>query len=261
MTTPRRTSTAVSLQRSEEIRQAEVEVARAEELLVEAELRVATLKQQLAMFEERYRRLAAGLCEELEQLTAQLTPLCAERLRRHDRPGRAQADWTRSTSDSAEPAWLEPSGFTPSESLQKLYREVAKRFHPDLADDEKDREWRTQMMRQANAAYADGDSETLQRLLTQHGRDPLASTEPLTQLTALRRKLLHLRARIDEVLGQEREIEASDIGLLYSQAKKSGRDPVVFLRDLVVALKAEIDEKRELLNDLMATEKTDERKV
>ena len=62
-------------------------------------------------------------------------------------------------------------------------------------------------------------------------------------------------------MGQEREIEASDIGLLYSQAKKSGRDPVVFLRDLVVALKAEIDEKRELLNDLMATEKTDERKV
>jgi hypothetical protein len=36
---------------------------------------------------------------------------------------------------------------------------------------------------------------------------------------------------------------------------------VVFLRDLVVALKAEIDEKRELLNDLMATERTDERKA
>lgn len=255
MTIPQRTSTAVSLQRPEEIRQAEAEIASVEALLVEAELRLATLKQQIALFEQHYRRVAAGLCEELEQLTTQLTTLCSERLGKHDRPGRAHADRTHTTAGSAEADWREPSDFIPSESLQKLYREAAKRFHPDLADDEEDREWRTQMMRQANAAYAAGDSETLQRLLAQHSRDRLVPTEPITQLTALRKKLLRLRARLDEVLGQEREIEASDIGLLYSQAKKSGRDPVVFLRDLVVALKAEIDEKRELLNDLLAKEK------
>ena len=258
MTTPQQRSAAVSLTRSEELRQAEAEVASIEALLVEAELRLATLKQQIAVFERHYRRAAAGLCEELERITARLTSLSADRVRKHDRPDRAQADSTYTSTESAETDGSEPSDFTPSESLQQLYREAAKRFHPDLADDEEDREWRTQMMRQANAAYAAGDSETIQRLLDHYRKDRLLPAESATQLAVLHHKLLCLRRQLDEVLRQERDIETSDIGLLYSQAKKSGLDPVVFLRDLVVALKAEIDEKRELVNDLLDKENADE---
>ncbi|MGQ9555648.1 MAG: exonuclease domain-containing protein [Anaerolineae bacterium] len=49
--------------------------------------------------------------------------------------------------------------------LKALYREVAKLVHPDLATDQVERERRTRVMAEANAAYERGDVETLRRIL------------------------------------------------------------------------------------------------
>ena len=46
-----------------------------------------------------------------------------------------------------------------------MYREAAKRIHPDLATDPADRERRTRFMAEANRAYEAGDAEALQRIL------------------------------------------------------------------------------------------------
>jgi len=51
--------------------------------------------------------------------------------------------------------------FTPSENLKKLYREVAKRVHPDLATEESERQRRHELMAEANRAYAEGDEARL----------------------------------------------------------------------------------------------------
>lgn len=49
--------------------------------------------------------------------------------------------------------------------LKSLYREVAKRVHPDFAIDEVDRRRRERFMKEANAAYGKNDFGTLRRIL------------------------------------------------------------------------------------------------
>lgn len=49
-------------------------------------------------------------------------------------------------------------------NLKKLYRSLARMYHPDFASDEEDRERRTQLMTIINEAYEKGDLQTLQLL-------------------------------------------------------------------------------------------------
>jgi len=261
MKTQPRETTSLSSQKSEPLQQAEAELARIETLLIEAELRLATHRQQIAVFEQGYRRVAAGLCEELDRLNTQINALCANRFERHHRPGRSRARTDYETIESSPDEFPELPQFRPSESLAKLYREAAKRFHPDLTQDETDREWRHQMMQQANAAFAAGDCETLQRLLDANpsSHSLAAATDP--SLAAIKARITRLRSRLEEVLREHRDIETSDLGQLYSQAKKSGHGAAIFLRNLVVALKAEIDEKQDLLKDLLSMEPNSERRT
>ena len=46
--------------------------------------------------------------------------------------------------------------------MKRLYREVAKRIHPDLTSDRADRAKRQQLMAEANEAYERGDEARLQ---------------------------------------------------------------------------------------------------
>jgi DnaJ-class molecular chaperone len=55
--------------------------------------------------------------------------------------------------------------FKPSDDLKRLYREIAKRIHPDLATDDAERAKRNQLMAEVNRAYADGDEARLRAIL------------------------------------------------------------------------------------------------
>ncbi len=56
----------------------------------------------------------------------------------------------------------EPEEFDPPPGLKALFRELAKRIHPDLAGDEAEQKHLTLLMIRANQAYSRGDAETLQ---------------------------------------------------------------------------------------------------
>jgi hypothetical protein len=53
----------------------------------------------------------------------------------------------------------------PSAELKALYRTAARRFHPDLAEDDADRERRTELMARVNAAYGARDADVLRHIL------------------------------------------------------------------------------------------------
>jgi hypothetical protein len=50
-------------------------------------------------------------------------------------------------------------------ALKGLYREVAKRVHPDLTSDETDRNRRQRLMAEANQAFQQGDAQRLAKIL------------------------------------------------------------------------------------------------
>jgi hypothetical protein len=57
-----------------------------------------------------------------------------------------------------------------------LYREIAKRIHPDLATEDDERAKRNQLMAEVNRAYEDGDESRLRAILNEWETGPDAVT-------------------------------------------------------------------------------------
>lgn len=114
-----------------------------ENRLIELELQLTGLVAELGAFERVYLTTVGILYAELDEIEAQI----AEYLARHEmtnlkaqgaaRVARARADESR--TGAAELPGKEAFRFIPSASLKSLYREVARRIHPDLAADDSDR--------------------------------------------------------------------------------------------------------------------------
>ena len=220
-------------------------LAAARESLARVEADFAAYCRQLAAFARDYRLHLGDACEELDRLSAQLEALLAQRLsqrkaRRRTIPRRTPAARTFASTVTALAL-----------SLRDLYRIAARRFHPDLACDSADREWRAAMMRRVNAAFAQGDSATLQTLLNQPAATPSIQ---LSRLAAIEFEIAQTLARIADMNTTREQMEASDIGQLHAQATAEGQDPIAFLRRLAAAARTEILEKRALLAELTSPE-------
>jgi hypothetical protein len=113
--------------------------------------------------------------------------------------------------------------------MKKLYRQLARRFHPDTAVDEADRDYRTQMMMAINAAYAAGDREKLRELSEApdagqpldyaHGDQKMAET--------LLREVTRVRRRLEEIKQELTRLEKHESAKMMKkmvQAETDGRD-------------------------------------
>jgi chorismate mutase len=229
----------------DDLREALERLAEARASLAQAEASFAAYCRELAAFASDYGLHVGDACEELDRLTAQLEALLAQRMnqpqsRRPTIAGSAPA--TRPATSSAT---------TLARSLRDLYRIAARRFHPDLAGNPADRDWRATMMRRVNAAFALGASAALQVLL-----DQPAVTHPISmsRLAEIGREIAQILARIADLHAAREQMAASDIGQLHAQATADGEDPIPFLRRLAAAVRTEILEKRALLAQLTSPE-------
>lgn len=129
-----------------------------------------------------------------------------------------------------------------SEKLKTLYRRLARRFHPDFALDEADREFRTGVMMAINAAYTAGDLQRLQELTDQPDpQRPDYSDEDLAD--ALLREVAHCRRRIAEIekeLGRLRRHPSYSLKTRVDEAAKHGRD---LLEELAADMRVKIAER------------------
>jgi chromosome segregation ATPase len=128
----------------EEILRKRAELSAIRATLAERELELVDLRSQLAAFEGRYLRQVGTLYAELDdwrarisELKAQLDPSAAAEERAHE--AREQA---RQTYDAAHGKASETHAFTPSPELKSLYREAARRIHPDFSRNSSDLERR-----------------------------------------------------------------------------------------------------------------------
>jgi len=150
----------------------ELAVARA--ALAERELELTDLRAQLKSFEGRYLRQVGVLYAELDDWEAKIAEIEASL-----NPSATASQRARETRKRAEEAREATHGeaskardFQPSADLKSLFREAARRLHPDFAKDEADRLLRTRLMAQANHAYSQGDAEVIQRILDEFGNSP-----------------------------------------------------------------------------------------
>ncbi len=86
-----------------------------------------------------------------------------------------------------------------SDAVRKLFRDVARIIHPDLAGDEHTRDRRHALMIQANRAYAMRDEEQLRRILESWERSPEAvqGSDPAATRLRLERRLAQIEEHLD----------------------------------------------------------------
>ena len=161
---------------------------------------ITRAQSDLAAFRIRYRQEVGQLHEELDDLQRAISE--AERNAIPKRTDDAAAG--TETSSSTRPSTAPLPRFT-SDAVRKLFRDVAKTIHPDLAPDDVTRDRRHTLMVEANRAYALGDEERLRSILETWERSPEAvrGSDP----EATRQRLLRRIAQVEEQL----EVSAGEL--------------------------------------------------
>ena len=215
----------------EELLRKREELAALRATLAERELELVDLRTQLAAFEGRYLRQVGTLYAELDEwrariseFKARLNPSAASTAQAED--AREQA---RQTYEDAHGTASETREFTPSPELKRLYREVARRIHPDFATDPAERERRTRFMTEANRAYEAGDADALRRILDefQDGAETVTGEGIGTELIRIIRQISLVKARLSAIeheIATLRECEVAQLARDYEKAKQEGRD-------------------------------------
>lgn len=112
--------------------------------------------------------------------------------------------------------------------LKRLYRQLCRRFHPDLAQDEAERACRTEMMAKINAAYTAQDLQELESLVEQPDCDQISPEMAAAQrLVSLRDTLQRLQERrqvVDREIDQLIHSDLVDLSVEVKLASQQGHD-------------------------------------
>lgn len=221
--------------------------------LADRELRAANLSAELLAFERQYLHFVGSRYAELDELKALIAERLAkeqpsnERAQRAAREARARAGETKSAA--GEKAAEAPRAFQSTTEMKRLYRDVAKRIHPDLTSDREDRAKRQVLMAEANEAYQKGDEARLSKILHEYECSPEAvqGEGPGAELIRVIRRISQARGRLAEIEAELQEILRSDLHQLKSrvdEAQRHGRD---VLKEMVGKVEEQIAQARQRL--------------
>lgn len=228
-----------------ELRKKLAELGKLEEKLAERELDLATFKAELNAFENLYIRIVGLKYSELDEIQAQIAEakmrIMPSDRRTQEEAVRARARAEASSDATASEIARKVEEFKPSENLKNLYREVAKRIHPDLAENEIELLRRQQLMAEANSAYEEGDETRLRAILTEWENSPEAvkGDSPGSKLVRVIRKIAQAEARLSAIDSETAELKDSD---LY-QLKIRAEDAETGGRDLLVEMASNLEKK------------------
>jgi len=205
---------------------------------------ITRVKTDLEAFRIRYRQEVGLLHEELDELERAIAE--AELGEINDRL-ESEADAPAATPPG-EP--FEPAPRLTSDAVRKLFRDVAKAIHPDLARDEHTRDRRHTLMAEANRAYALGDEERLRSILESWEKSPEAITGADPE--AARQRLVRRIAQIEEhlafydgELASTKESPLWQLKAMVDEAAARGKDLVA---DMVRRLKRDVVAARNRLD-------------
>ena len=208
--------------------------------LAQRELDLATLHGELHAFEQRYLRIVGVKFAEIDQLEAEIAEALSRRspsdgAARQQAAG-ARAKATESAQATSALVLADSVEFKPSDDLRSLFREIAKRIHPDLATDDTDRAKRTRMMGEANVAYRAGDEARLRAILNEWETSPDAVTgEGIgAELIRIIRKIHQVQerlAKMEQELIALTEAELSVLNVKAESERQHGRDLLTHMAD------------------------------
>lgn len=209
-----------------ELQKKQAELTDLEARLAQRELDLATFQAELHAFEHRYLEAVGIRHQELDRIEAQIAEYIAHFEANKD--------------------------FRPSDHLKQLYRDVAKRIHPDLATDPEERARREDLMAAANRAYEQGNEQRLQAILNnwELSPDSVMGEGAAVELIRTIRKIAQSQRRlalIEQKLTALQKTELRQLQLKTHQAQRMGRD---LLHEMAAKVDQQIAKAQARLNDL-----------
>jgi hypothetical protein len=206
-----------------------------EALLDERRAAVERSQADADVFRIKYRQQVGRLHEELDRLELALAE--AELGILTERLGDTDAQPASPAVDQPEP---QPR-FT-TDAVRKLFRDVAKAIHPDLAQDDDARDRRHSLMIEANKAYASGDEEQLRAILAAWERSPDAvlSTDPDALRLRLLRRIAQIEEHLDMLAGDLAALRESSLWKLKSMVDEEATKGKDLIQDMVRRLNRDI---------------------
>ncbi|MBE9032916.1 molecular chaperone DnaJ [filamentous cyanobacterium LEGE 11480] len=208
-------------------KKAQLEITEAE--LAQRELDLATLHGELHAFERQYQQIIGMRYLELDRVEVQIEEYMA---------------------------YLEEAeDFSPSEGLKQLYRQIAKKVHPDLATDKAERVRRQDLMAAINQAYEEGNEERLREILYQWENSPdTVEGEGIgAELIRALRKIAQSQERlrcIEEELSVIHSTELYQLREQVIQAESQGKN---LLEEMASMIDEEINNAKKRLAELKAS--------
>jgi hypothetical protein len=170
--------------------------------LAQRESALTQLRSRLHSFEGRYIRQVGVLYVQLDDWYRRIAEL--------DSPLELPESFLPEPSapEAPEPPKAEPPSPSEELDLKTLYRQLARRIHPDLATSPADEARRTRLMALANDALLRADISLLHRMVHAHDHDPALSpaealTHTLTQITQTEQDLTRIAAELHDLAHSE----------------------------------------------------------
>ncbi len=211
--------------------------------LADREAALAALRSQLHSFEARYIRQVGVLYVQLDEWHTRIAELEVAAESMHDterllREAHIREALNNPTLDDTPPTTYNVQPTTPD--LRALFREVAKRLHPDFAADPNDERRRTHLMAQANDALLRKDADLLHRML--HGYDPstgLGEPAPLALARTLE-QIAKVHADILAVEATLRDLQNSEMADLHRRTALAAQRGSDLLAEMAARVKGSI---------------------
>ncbi|MAT45428.1 MAG: hypothetical protein CL609_24130 [Anaerolineaceae bacterium] len=227
--------------------------------LTEEELSLISLEIELSAFEKIYISELGHLIAELDLLDAKILELLSTLYPSRDNLRNKASKAHQKAKISGEEVKKEPENyksdkkFLPSESLKSLYREVAKRIHPDFSINDEDCELRTLMMIEANKAFENIDENKLKELLIDSETfNKTSMIEKLEiEIDRLKRKIIQIEHQIKILIEKQMVIKSSDLYSLKLKVANANDNGINLLKKMGEHLKNQIEDKKKIYRDLL----------
>ncbi|WP_328838134.1 hypothetical protein [Streptomyces europaeiscabiei] len=246
-------------------------VRAAEQALIEYEIAVETFRVEVENFSRLHHQKLGPVYARLDELDAQIAEAKAARTGdpedvRQAQEARARVmpmpgveelfhGWMDSEGLFPEAAAMltdqpvrSPERVRPSDEARRLYRELVRKAHPDLAQDDKERERRGEFIARVNAAYGRGDEVLLRELAEEWAAGPVPEERRPSRAEELYARLEWLAQRKELLALVARELEEGAIG---SMLRLAPDDPDRLLEEIADQLLAEVEQREAELAGLL----------
>lgn len=232
-----------------ELQDLRAQVAERQERVAQLELELSETRIHLDRFEGELESRLGDLQRQLSELKKQLEDARRRAAHRAQWGGRSESpELADDVVEQFRKTWSRgekpPSTSAPqhedsemSEALKALFRKLAKRYHPDLAQDPEEKRRRARKMAKINQAYAARDLETLRQM----AEEPI---QPEVAVQKTRQELVKERyTEIRRLDGVIRELE-------FTLQRLTNSHTVRLMLDMTIARRAGRDLLAEMANDL-----------